>query len=129
MGKMYGDLKVLIVDDDESSLKLLEARLQVMGFRNILKAGDGAQCLSLARAEQPDLIFLDVMMPRVDGGDVKRELADDARTRNIPIVFVTAIVTDKEVQSGGGMIGGNVYVAKPYDAKKLENAIKKVLGA
>ena len=128
MIKERKDLKILIVDDDDKSLRLLEAKLRTMGFEQILKAGNGRECLTVARQEKPDLIFLDVMMPEMDGGEVKSELSEDERTRDIPVIFSTALVTDQEIEKKGGEIGGEIFLAKPSDSEKIERAIKMAMG-
>lgn len=128
MGKAREDLKVLIVDDDEKSLKLLEVKLNEAGFKNILKANDGKECLVLARTEMPDLILLDIMMPGMDGASVRSKLRDNETTKNIPVIFSTVMVSDEEIENMGGEIGGSLYIAKPYDTKKIEQAIHAALG-
>lgn len=126
--RLRKDLKVLIVDDDEKSLKLMEAKLVTLGFRDFLKTDNGKECLFLARHEQPDIIFLDVMMPELDGGSVKRQLLDDIETKDIPVIFITAMITDEEIEKRGQEIGTNLYVAKPFDTEKIDKAIRAALG-
>lgn len=121
-------VKILIVDDDEKSLKLLEARLLILGFKNVITAADGAQALNLAQKEDPDLIFLDIMMPGMDGARVKAKLNENPVTRDIPVVFLTAIVTKEEVKEREGIVAGFPYIAKPYDTAELGEVIHKVIG-
>jgi CheY-like chemotaxis protein len=82
-------VKVLVVDDEPSNVERLVALLEPVGF-SVLRAYDGARGLELARAELPDLILLDLMMPGVNGFDVVSELKSDLRTRDIPVLIVTA---------------------------------------
>ncbi|MFH0797200.1 MAG: response regulator [Candidatus Omnitrophota bacterium] len=127
MVKERKDLKVLIVDDDEKSLKLLEIKLRQMGFENILKADCGHKCLEIARSQRPDLIFLDFMMPGMDGGDVKFEISNDKNLKDIPVIYATAIITQKEVESIGGETTKGIFVSKPYDTEMIEKVLQKVL--
>ncbi|MBU4245915.1 MAG: response regulator [Nanoarchaeota archaeon] len=123
------NLKILIVDDDEKSLKLLKAILEMVGFEHIIAASNGKECFTLAQDELPDLIFLDIMMPEMDGASVRSDLLNNEKTKNIPVVFSTAIVTDEEVKNTNGVIGKDLFVAKPYDSGKINRAIYAALGA
>ncbi|MBU4479580.1 MAG: response regulator, partial [Candidatus Omnitrophica bacterium] len=76
-----------------------------------------------------DLIFLDIMMPEMDGASVRSELLNNEKTKDIPVVFSTAIVTDEEVKKTDGVIGKDLFVAKPYDPEKINRAIYAALGA
>src|SRR5487761_835754 len=82
--------RILVVDDVDVNVKLLEAKLASEYF-NVLAANDGEGALRIAQEERPDLILLDVMMPRMDGFEVCRRLKADARTSDIPVVMVTAL--------------------------------------
>ncbi|MCK4810048.1 MAG: response regulator [Candidatus Omnitrophica bacterium] len=129
MGKVPKDLRILIVDDDESSLKLLEVKLQAIGYgEHIIKASNGKEAITLAQTEQPDIIFLDLMMPQMDGGNVKRRLLDKEATKDIPIIFSTGLVTMEEAEERDGVVGGGLYIAKPYnDEEKIGQAITAAL--
>src|SRR5690606_24677852 len=81
--------KVLIVDDDVQTLRLVGLMLERQGYK-ILAANNGKQALQMARAEQPDVIILDVMMPDIDGYEVTRRLRKEPETTNIPILMFTA---------------------------------------
>ena len=82
--------RVLVVDDNAQNLELLVAYLEPMGCR-ILTAADGLEAMDKVRRELPDLILLDVMMPRMSGFEVCRKLKSDPQTREIPIIMVTAL--------------------------------------
>ena len=128
MGKVRKDLRILIVDDEESSRKLLEAKLQTIGCgKDIIKASNGEEAITLAQTEHPDIIFLDVMMPQMDGGNVKRRLLDNEATKDIPIIFSTALITKEEAEESGGVVGGGLYIAKPYNTEKIGQAITAAL--
>jgi len=117
--------KILIVDDDIDSLKLIGLMLQRQGY-DISAANAGAQALSKAAAETPDLIILDVMMPDMDGYEVCRRLRADARTRAIPIIMFTAktLVDDKVA---GFEAGADDYLTKPTHPAELASRVKAVL--
>ncbi len=122
------DLKILIVDDNEKDLKLLEIRLIQLGFRNIIKARGGMEALKLALRHLPDLICLDLMMPEMDGGMVKERLKEDHKTKNIPTIVLSSIITKDEQRSMQYLKGGDIIIAKPYSSDELLEAIDKSLG-
>ena len=93
----------------------------------VLEAANGEEGLDLARREQPDLVLLDVMMPGLDGWSVARALAGDPRTREIPIVFLTARA-DAADRRRGQALGGVGYVVKPFDPVSIGELVEDVLG-
>jgi DNA-binding response OmpR family regulator len=92
----------------------------------VVEAENGRQALELARQERPDLVLLDVMMPDVDGWTVARELAEDERTRDIPVVFLTARAeaSDKRL---GQQLGGVGYLVKPFDPVTIGDYVEHVI--
>ena len=122
------NLKILIVDDNEKDLKLLELKLIQLGFRNIIKARDGQEALKLALRHLPDLICLDLMMPGLDGGMVKERLKEDHKTKNIPTIVLSSIITKDEQKNMQYLKGGDIIIAKPYSSDELLEAIDKSLG-
>ena len=121
-------LKILIVDDNEKDLKLLELKLIQLGFRNIIKARDGQEAIKLALRHLPDLICLDLMMPKLDGGMVKERLKKDHKTKNIPTIVLSSIITKDEQKNMQYLKGGDIIIAKPYSSDELLEAIDKSLG-
>ncbi len=117
--------KILIVDDDIDSLKLIGLMLQRQGY-DISAASAGAQAISKASTESPDLIILDVMMPDMDGYEVCRRLRADAATQSIPIIMFTAktLVDDKVT---GFEAGADDYLTKPTHPAELASRVKAVL--
>src|SRR5260221_4669309 len=117
--------KILIVDDDIDSLKLIGLMLQRQGY-DISAASAGAQAISKASTESPDLIILDVMMPDMDGYEVCRRLRADAATQGIPIIMFTAktLVDDKVT---GFEAGADDYLTKPTHPAELASRVKAVL--
>jgi two-component system alkaline phosphatase synthesis response regulator PhoP len=117
--------RVLVVDDERSIRLLCRVNLSASGM-DVLEAENGTTALELARRERPDLVLLDVMMPDLDGWTVARELADDERTREIPIVFLTARAeaADKRM---GQQLGGVGYVVKPFDPVTIGEFVERVI--
>jgi CheY-like chemotaxis protein len=116
---------VLVIDDEQAIRTVCRVNLAASGI-DVVEAGDGQRGLEAARREQPDLILLDVMMPGVDGWDVARRLAEDPRTRQIPVVFLTARAdaADKRIAQ---QLGGVGYIVKPFDPVNLGDLVEDVL--
>ncbi len=116
---------ILIVEDEPRNLTLLRDLLQVSGYKTI-EATDGEQGVKLARAKKPDLILMDIMMPKMDGLEATRILKADATTSNIPILALTsyAMKGDKERILEAGCDG---YLAKPIDIKELLKIVAEYL--
>ncbi len=121
-------IKILGVDDNERSLKLFVAILKGFGY-DVITATNGKDCLKLAKQESPDLIFLDVMMPGLDGSETAQLLKEDERTKNIPIIFQTVLITENEESEYKGIIGENMFIAKPLNKEKIVRVINQVLKA
>jgi len=119
--------KILVVDDETSITRLLKLNLEKSGAFFVREENLGANCLTAAREFKPDLILLDVMMPDMDGGDVAAQIKADPLLKGIPIVFLTAGVKAEEVKAHAGMIGGFPYIAKPINAKGVQEVIEKYL--
>ena len=114
--------KILVVDDEPSIEDVLTYNLTKAGHQPIV-ARDGAQALRLARAERPDLVILDLMLPGVDGLDVCREIRKEGNT---PIIMLTA--RDEEVDRVVGLeLGADDYVVKPFSVRELMARVKSVL--
>jgi len=96
------------------------------GEWEILLAEDGEECLAVARAQKPDLILLDAVMPRLDGFETCRRLKADPATANIPVIFLTASAQEHEIQHGLQM-GAIGYLTKPFDPLRLRQQVLEVL--
>jgi DNA-binding response OmpR family regulator len=116
---------VLVVDDDPVILKLLEVNFEMEGFE-VVRAADGAEGLERARAVLPDIVILDVMMPRMTGYEVAKALREDEHTAHIPIIFVTARAQSQDVERGME-IGVDDYVTKPFDPLDLIARVNTLL--
>lgn len=117
--------RVLIVDDETAIRLVCRLNLVSAGFET-LEASDGASALALARTEAPDLILLDIMLPDVDGWQVAEELAKEPKTREIPILFLSARSERADERRGHGL-GGVGYVTKPFDPSELTETVRHVL--
>lgn len=126
MGK---PIHILAVDDEESLTFFIKLNLQNdsrYDFK-VTTANGGEEGLKLARSVKPDLILLDIMMPDMSGTEVAEKLLQDPRTKNIPIIFMTAVVQKDEVAEEGGIIGGREFIAKPVDRDELIGRIEATL--
>jgi len=116
---------ILIADDNEANREILERLLAARGY-DIVMAGDGEEALISARAKLPDLVLLDVMMPKMDGLEVCRQLKADKSLPFMPIILVTARSDSKDVVCGLEA-GGDEYVTKPIDQAALVARVRSVL--
>jgi DNA-binding response OmpR family regulator len=118
-------LTVLVIDDEAPIRLLCRVNLEAEGM-SVLEAADGPSGLETARAQTPDVILLDVMMPGLDGWRVAEELLDDSRTEDIPIVFLTARAELRD-RARGIDLGGVDYVTKPFNPVELAPLVRGLL--
>ncbi len=116
---------ILIIDDDPKSLVLIRDLLKVSGYKTI-EATDGKQGVELAKARKPDLILMDIQMPKMDGLEATRIIKADATTRNIPVLALTAYAMkgDEERILQAGCDG---YITKPIDIQGLVKEVAEYL--
>ncbi len=116
---------ILIVEDDPKNLELFRDLLQVSGYKTV-EATDGKQGIELARAKKPDLILMDIQLPRMDGLEATRILKADATTSNVPVIALTAYAMkgDKERILEAGCDG---YLAKPINTDEFLRDMAKYL--
>ena len=119
---MAGKPRVLLVDDEPSIVKMVGKRLEIEGF-DVLVAMDGQEALTKAQGERPDLIILDLMLPKLNGYEVCTMLKQDTRYQQIPIVMFTAKAQDKD-EKLGMECGANAFVRKPFRAQELMEKIR-----
>ena len=117
--------KILAVDDQVHIVKLIQVNLERNGYQ-VVTAYDGVQAMEKVKAENPDLILCDVMMPRKDGFQVLQELKADPSTRDIPFMMLTAKAQDADVFRGYAS-GVHCYLTKPFNPKELIGFVKRVL--
>ena len=117
--------KILIADDNEDLRSLLAYQLQLRGYQ-IITASDGVQAVNKCRAEKPDLVLLDVIMPGMDGAEAGAALKDDPTTQHIPVVFLTALVHGAEGKTHEE--GSNRYtLPKSVSVDELASKIEEIL--
>lgn len=117
--------KILIIDDEKDFVDMVKWNLEKTGKYKVTIETDPRHGFGVAKATKPDLILLDVIMPAMDGGDVERQMREDKEIKDIPIVFLTAIVKNEEVPSEDGKIAGHSFLAKPVSLDKLIESIEK----
>lgn len=119
--------KILVVDDEAVLTKMIKMNLERTGKYEVRTENEGTKALQAAREFNPDLIFMDVMMPDMSGDEVIAEIREDAKLATIPYVFMTAIVTKAETDDLGSNIGGNEFLAKPVKTDELIATIERIL--
>ncbi|MQA81065.1 MAG: response regulator [Streptosporangiales bacterium] len=122
---MSGAGRVLVVDDDPVIRQLIAVNLELEGFE-VIEAGDGEEGIAQALAHRPDVVALDVMMPRMDGWVTALRLKNDARTSGIRIVIVSAR-TQRSDLDRGKQVGADAYVCKPFDPAELVEVIGRLV--
>ncbi len=116
---------VLIVDDDPDIRELIAFKLRALGF-TIEAAADGEAALAAALAAPPDLILLDVMMPKMSGHDVTKQLRANGSTEATPIILLTAKAQEADVAYGFSL-GATDYIIKPFSPRELISRVQAVL--
>jgi len=118
--------KVLVVDDEIYIVHILDFSLGMEGYE-VLTALDGEQALEKAKTEQPDLIVLDIMMPKLDGYETCKMLKADDTTKNIPVILLSAKGRNVD-QKVGFEVGADDYITKPFSPSKRVERINSILG-
>jgi two-component system alkaline phosphatase synthesis response regulator PhoP len=118
--------KVLVIDDNPTIVELIKYAVNLHGVYHVVVAYDGVQGLERVYAEQPDCVIIDVKMPRMDGYQLARCLRGDPRTRDIPMIILSAM-TREEDQMTGMFSGVDEYLTKPFKPSALNAAIERVL--
>ncbi len=119
--------RVLVIDDEPSFTRMMKLNLESTGDYIIETCNESRRAFEVAKAFNPHIILLDVVMPEADGGDVALSLRSRTATKNIPIIFVSAMVSQQESKMGFYQSGGEHFLAKPVDLKTLCGAIETVL--
>lgn len=117
--------RLLIVDDESGFTRLLKLTLEKTGKYTVREENDGTVAWLAARDFKPDLVFLDIVMPKIDGGDVAQQIRSDPMLANVPIVFLTAIVSQKETSNE---IGGFPFLAKPVSLDAITKCLVEHFG-
>ena len=117
--------RILLVDDEYQLVSMMRLRLEVNNYE-VITAYDGDEGLEKARNEKPDLIILDIMLPKRDGYEVCETLKSDPKFKDIPIIIFSAKAQQDDVKAGVEK-GADMYITKPFDPKDLLEAIAKLL--
>lgn len=117
--------KILIVDDEENLAEMVKLNLEDTGEFEVRVETEGLQAIAAAEEFRPDLILLDIIMPDMDGSEVANKIKNVQDLKDIPIVFLTAMVSEDEVSSKKGVIGGYPFIPKPISVERLVNTIKR----
>jgi CheY-like chemotaxis protein len=121
-------IKILVIDDEEGFTSLIKTTLEERDKYEVRTENNASLAIAAIREFRPDLVLLDIMMPGdIDGSEIARQIEGDVEIKNIPVVFLTAIVTGEEIDTGGGFIGGYPFIEKPINIKKLIDYIEKRL--
>ncbi len=115
--------KIMILEDDEATAELIKFYLQEEGFQVAVTARGNGFVAKVADY-QPDLITLDVLLPDTDGFNIFKQLQENRRTRNIPVIFITVKEEEKE---RGITMGASGYIVKPFNEKELKGTIKSII--
>lgn len=118
--------KILVVDDNVQNRELLEAYLEELDGVTTLSASDGRQALALVESDKPDLILLDIMMPRMSGYEVCKKLKSDPATKDIPVIMITALHESGDVERAVD-VGTNDFLTKPVNRLDLLTRVKNLL--
>jgi DNA-binding response OmpR family regulator len=119
--------RILVVDDEVSITRLLKLNLEGTDQYVVRTENDARAALAAAEEFQPDLILLDVLMPELDGGQLASRLQASPKLEGVPIVFLTAAATKKEIYARGGKVGGLPFLAKPVDLDEVLACLKQHL--
>jgi len=121
--------RILVVDDEPEFTNLLKLSLEAHGYYEVMEENDADNVRAAARAFDPDLVLLDIMMPDQDGSEVAAALKADPITRAVPIIFLTALVSSEDAGKGGAACtsGGNTFLPKHIRLDKLMHCIDEKL--
>jgi CheY-like chemotaxis protein len=117
-------VKILCVDDEPKFTRMMRFNLEKTGFYKVQEVNDAKQVVETAEQFKPDLIMLDVMMPEMDGGDVDTRLKSHPLLKDVPVIFVTAVVAQSEASRQGCSSGGLLFLAKPVTLDVLIETIE-----
>ncbi len=120
--------KVLVVDDEEDIISLLHATLGNDDRCQVLSASDGEEALNIIYQKKPDLIFLDILMPKMDGYEVCQKLKSDPATAHIKIIMLTALAQEFDRRKAVE-VGADRYFTKPFSPTALLKTVEEVLGS
>ena len=115
--------RILIADDDPVILRLIQVNLELEGYQ-VLTANNGQEAVDVANAEHPDLVILDIMMPRLDGYQACEQLKASDATKAIPVIFLSAKAQSGDIEKGQSF-GVAAYLTKPFDPTELLEVVEQ----
>jgi len=116
--------RILVVDDERHIVRLVQVNLERAGY-DVLTAYDGIEALEKVKDEMPDMIVLDILMPRMDGWEVLKYLQADPRYRDIPVIFLTQLAQDADIFKGWAS-GCASYLTKPFDPREVLVYVERI---
>ncbi len=116
--------KILVVDDERHIVRLVQVNLDRAGYE-VLVAYDGIEALEKVSEDKPDMVILDVMMPRMDGLEVLKKLQADEDTKDIPVIMLTAKAQDADIFKGWSS-GVSSYLTKPFNPRELLTFVERI---
>jgi two-component system alkaline phosphatase synthesis response regulator PhoP len=119
--------RILVIDDNIHATRMVKLILETTGLYEVRGLNKPAESLAVAREFKPDLVLLDVNMPDVGGGDVAFMIRSDKEFERTPIVFLTSLISEREGQSKGVLVGGFHFVAKPPRVDRMVDCIERNL--
>ena len=117
--------RILIIDDEAAFTRMVKLNLEGTGAFEVREENRATYAMATAREFKPDLIFLDVIMPAKDGGDIAADLQKDRALKGTPIIFLTATISQREAGAGGLTSGGSLFLAKPVSVERLVQCINE----
>lgn len=117
--------RIVVVDDEKDFTGLIKEVLEATGKYEVIIANEGYEAVSVIKKNCPNLVLLDLMLPGLDGSNVAIKLKEWDETKNIPIIFLTAVVTPDEINIQTGTIGGHVFLPKPVGIRELIECVSK----
>jgi len=118
--------KILVVDDDREMVELIELFLSNAGFKT-LSAFSGEEALEKTFKENPDLILLDIMMPKIDGWEVLRRIKNDPQVQDTPVAFITARTQNIDKMIGLSVMKAAGYITKPFSKQELLTEVRRII--
>lgn len=119
--------RILLIDDEAPFTRMLKLNMENAGNYEVEALNESTQARIVAKKFKPDVILLDVVMPEADGGDVAASLRESDETKNIPIIFVSAMISRRESHKGLYQSGGENFLSKPVNSDIVIDAINQVL--
>lgn len=119
--------KVLVVDDDKTLSQVTQLALEQSGLYEVQVVNQPKDAGRAAKEFMPDLILMDVIMPDIDGGTLASRIREDARLKNVPIIFFTSMVSKADTKQHNGIIGTEQFLAKPISVPELLEAVRKAV--